>query len=434
MGLILKILIYLCLCAGVLCVREMSELPCQFTDEHVFLNNEGHTETQHIHREAMLQFGQKGDAPINPHAITFLVTGSKLDLRHYVEEVEAEELECELRRYSTEGIHVRWPVQGAQEYNHWFSCTLKHSKGRFTVTGFLRHPTDQPPSGQQDYRSWPAIGDRDILTTTVVMVVKTQTPSVKAGLGSQQKLHCQFAVDHKGPSFTVEWHRQHRGERSRLFSHNSRSGQTQGTGVGLKSLAGGDASYTVPFTKMTSEGTYICSVSVIPLFANLDINLHIEEPPRVSVNVGPILSLQVDEDKKVVCDAENYYPLDVEIVWYEQDPAASGQRVGAPLPKVLQNVLLSSHKHNQDKTYSVSAFFYLRASLKDSGRQFTCSVSHQSLRVPIKKSFILNVQEPTSLTFILIVSVVVVTLFILLFVMLNYLHTARKKSVEKKPY
>ena len=75
-----------------------------------------------------------------------------------------------------------------------------------------------------------------------------------------------------------------------------------------------------------------------------------------------------------------------------QDPAVSGQRVGAPLPKVLQNVLLSSHKHNQDKTYSLTAFFYLQASLRDSGKQFTCSVSHQSLRVPIKKSFILTVE------------------------------------------
>lgn len=108
------------------------------------------------------------------------------------------------------------------------------------------------------------------------MAIKTQTPLVKTGLGTEKKLHCQFAVDHKGPNFTVEWHRQHRGERVRLFSHSSLSGQTQGTGVGLKSLAGGDASYTLPFTKMSSEGTYICSLSVIPLFASLDINLQIE--------------------------------------------------------------------------------------------------------------------------------------------------------------
>lgn len=121
------------------------------------------------------------------------------------------------------------------------------------------------------------------------------------------------------------------------------------------------------------------------------------EPPRVSLNVGPTLTLQEDGEQKVICEAESYYPLDVEIVWYEQDPAVSGQRVGAPLPKVLENVLLSSHKHNQDKTFSLSAFFYLKASLRASGRQFTCSVSHQSLRVPIRKSFILTVEgERTS--------------------------------------
>lgn len=112
--------------------------------------------------------------------------------------------------------------------------------------------------------------------SVVAMVIKTESPSVKAGLSSKQKLHCQFALDHKGPNITVEWYWQYRGERTRLFSHTSRTGQTQGTGVGLKSLAGGDASYTIPFTKMSSEGTYICSVLVNPLFASLDINLRIE--------------------------------------------------------------------------------------------------------------------------------------------------------------
>lgn len=112
--------------------------------------------------------------------------------------------------------------------------------------------------------------------------------------------------------------------------------------------------------------------------------------------MGPVLSVLDGAEHKVVCEAENYYPLDVEIKWYEQDPAASGQRVGAPLPKMLQNILLSSHKHNQDMTYSLSGFFYLKASLEASGRQFTCSVSHKSLRMPIKKSFILQVEGESS--------------------------------------
>ncbi|XP_017289660.1 tapasin-related protein [Kryptolebias marmoratus] len=434
MSRLLKKLIYIFILSGVHCDQQIQWLSCQFTDEHVAKNLEGHTETQLIHRQAMLQFGQKGDAPLNPHTITFLIIGSKLDLRRYVDGVEAEQLECELRRYSTEGIHVHWPSQEAKEYNWWFTCTLKHSQGLFTVTGFLRHPSDHPPPGQQDYNKWPPIADTEKLTTTVAMVVKTQTPSVKATLGSEQKLHCQFSTDHRGANVTVEWHWQNRGERIKLFSHTSRTGKAQGSGVGLKALAGGDASYTLPFTKMKNEGSYICSVHVNPLLGNVEVNLHIEEPPRVSLNVGPILSLLEGSEHKVICEAENYYPLDVEIVWYEQDPAVSGQRIGAPLPKVLPNILLSSHKHNQDMTYSLSAFFFLQASLKVSERQFICSVSHRSLRMPIKKSFILKVEEPTSWMFILIVSFVILLLLAVLVVMLRYLHSARKPYAQKKPY
>uniref|UniRef100_A0A8C3A1U3 Si:ch211-108p6.4 n=1 Tax=Cyclopterus lumpus TaxID=8103 RepID=A0A8C3A1U3_CYCLU len=425
MSLMLKILGYLCLCAGVPCVHLVSWLPCQFTDERVFVNSDGHTETQHLHREAVLQFGPTGAAPLSPRAVTFLITGSKLDLRRFLEGAEAEHLDCELRRFSTEGLH--WPVQGGPGYNRWFSCTLRHARGLFTVTGFLRHPSDHPPMGQQDYHSWPAIGDGETLTTSVALIIKTQSPSVRAALGSQQKLHCQFAVDHRGPNVTVEWHRQHRGERTRLFSHAAHTGRSEGAGVSLRALAGGDASYSLPFAKITSEGTYICSVSVLPLFVSLDISLNIEEPPRVSLNVGPALSLQEGGEQKVSCDAEGYHPLDVEMVWYVEDPAVAGRRVGAPLPEVLQNVLLSSHKHNQDKTYSLTAFFYLQASPRDSGRRYTCSVSHQSLRVPVKKSFLLTVEEPRGWTGNLLLGLVAAALLVVLFKLLRHLNSGRKQ-------
>lgn len=109
-----------------------------------------------------------------------------------------------------------------------------------------------------------------------VVVIKTESPIVKVGLGAQKKLHCQFVIDHKAPNTIVEWHRQHHGEKNRLFSLTRSTGQIQGTGVDLKRLAGGDASYSLAFTKMSSQGTYICSVSVSPLFASQDINLQIQ--------------------------------------------------------------------------------------------------------------------------------------------------------------
>lgn len=434
MGLIFNILGYLYIFAGVQCVHQVPWLPCEFTDENVSVNREGHTETQLLHREAILQFGQKGDTPVNPHAVTFLVTRSKVNLQRYVEGQEADQLECKLRRYSTEGIHVYWPGQEGQDYNRWFVCTLRQTTGMFLVTVFLRHPSDQPPPGQQDYRRWPAIEDRETLTTTAAMVMKTQSPSVRTGLGSQVQLHCQFAIDHKGAQVTVEWQRQHRGERTKLFSHASHTGKSQGSGVAPKGLASGDASYSLPFTKTSSEATYICSVSVLPLLGTLDISLDIREPPRVSLNVGSALSLQEGGEQKITCEAEGYYPLDVDIVWHMQDPAVSGRRVGAPLPEVLQNVLFSSHRYNQDGTYSLTSFFYLKASLSHSGRQFTCSVSHQSLRTPIKKSFILTVEEPSSWMFSLTVGFFLVTLGVVLFLLLSHLHSAKQQSMQKKPY
>uniref|UniRef100_A0A669F5J3 Ig-like domain-containing protein n=1 Tax=Oreochromis niloticus TaxID=8128 RepID=A0A669F5J3_ORENI len=286
----LTIFIYWTLSAGVWSVHQFQWLPCSFIDERVFLNKDNHTETRLIHREAILQFGQKGDAPVNRNAITFLITRSKLDLLQYVEGWRQRQLKCELHRYSTEGGYVRWPVLGAREYNHCLPAS-SDTAGASSPSPASSAPLRPASPRRPDYQKWPPIPNREVLTTTVAMVIKTQTPSVKARLKFQQKLHCQFDVDHKGAKVTVEWHKQHHGERTKLFSYNRRTGQTQGSGVGLRAFAAGDASYTLASTMISSEGTYICSVSVNPLFARVDINLQIEEPPHVSLNVGPSLSL-----------------------------------------------------------------------------------------------------------------------------------------------
>ncbi|XP_054650457.1 tapasin-related protein-like isoform X2 [Dunckerocampus dactyliophorus] len=421
--------LFLFLCAGVQCGHQLSWLPCKFSDHRVLTNNEGARDVQQKERNAMLQFGHKDDTPINPDAITFLITESKLDLQSYLEDGDADHIDCVIHRSSADP-DVKWPGQKSHEYNCWFSFTLTHRDSLFTVSGVLRYPSEHPPSGEETARNWPVIEDRETLFTTAAMIMKTQTPSVTSGLGFQKKLHCQFAVDHKRPNVTVRWHQQHYTD---IFSHASHSGKTKGTGVDLRKLASGDLSYTLPFTKVLHAGTYTCSASVLPLFISLNIILQIQESPQVSLSVAPTLTLQEGEQKKVVCEAENYYPLDVHIVWSERDPEVSSQRVGAPLPKVLKNLLLSSHKHNTDKTFSLSGFFYLQASLEQSGRQFTCTVSHQSLRMPIKKSFILIVEEPSSLLFILTVCGFVVLLLVTLYFALSYLHQAKERLLAK-PY
>ncbi|KAM8854519.1 tapasin-related protein-like [Synchiropus picturatus] len=424
MSLAFKLFVYLCYCAGVQCIHHLTWLPCKFTDERMFVNTEGQHETELQHRDSMLQFGKAGDPPVNPQAVTFLATGSKLELRRYLDSAGADNLDCELRRFRTENTSVLWPGLDPQEFSSWFKCTLKHTKELFTVVAFLRFPSSLPPAGE-DHRNWPAISDGQMLTTTVTMVMKTETPLVQKGLGLPVTLHCQFVVDHKRPKVSVEWILQRRGERRKLFS----SGETEGTGVDRKSLSRGVASYEVPYTKINLEGTYMCSVSVAPLSGTVDVGLQMFEAPRVSLSVTSPVIVPEGSEHKFSCQAENYYPLDVEFTWTETDPAVSAQRVGAPLPKTLKNVLLSSHRNNAGGTYTLSAFFYIQATRQHSGKQFTCIVNHKLQRLPIKKNFVLIVEEPSSWGFYLVVTVILLSSLGLLFIMLPYLYQGESSTV-----
>lgn len=108
------------------------------------------------------------------------------------------------------------------------------------------------------------------------MLVLTSTPSVQVGLLKEQTLHCQFAVDHKSPDVTVEWKLQRRGERTLIFSHASRSGKSQGSGVSVRTLGTGNASLRIPLITQSNEGTYMCSVLIPPLYGSSDIILNIQ--------------------------------------------------------------------------------------------------------------------------------------------------------------
>ncbi|CAL8350333.1 unnamed protein product [Lota lota] len=436
MGVFVKLFICMYLFGVVHSEKQVSWLACKFIDEHVFVNAESHRETEFHPRDAMLQFGQAGDTPVNPHTITFMITASKVDLRSYMVGGSPDDLECEIRRYSMKGIQLRWPSQGAREYDLWFTCTIKHPEDSFVFTGYLRHTPSQPPSGLEDYDSVPPIGDREIIAASASMVLHARSVAMKVGLRSEQKLHCQFAVDHRGPNFKVTWRAQIKGDWVELYSHDSHSGVTRGSGVSRKGLlTAGDATLSIPFVKISSEGKYVCAVSVLQLDASLDVALHVSESPSVSLNVGPELVLEAGAEQKVVCEAEGYYPLDVEMEWYQEPPGEpAGYRVGAPLPIKLHNVLHSSHRHNREGTFALSAFFYYRAALQDNGRRFTCRVMHGSLRNPIRKSFTLLVHEPTSWMFYLAVGSVLVIFLIMIFQMLRCLHTAHQESRKSKPY
>ncbi|XP_062408064.1 tapasin-related protein [Sardina pilchardus] len=403
-------------------------LPCQFVDEYFVTNEEGHRETKYHHRDAGLQFGQLGDSLVHSELVTFLVTASKVDMRRYVKG-GVDTLQCEVRRHSTDGILMRWPGLGAQEHDVWFTCTLRHTEGLFVITTFLRHSPSVPSGVQPDSEQRISVADKDTISTTAVMVVLTNTPSVDVGLMKEQTLNCEYAVDHKSAHLTVEWRLQRRGDRTKIFSYSSRTSKSEGSGVSMKALSRGDASLKVPLTKHASEGTYICSVYVPPLYGSHDINLHIMEPPRVSLSVSSELSLVEGAEQKVVCEATGYYPLDVHIEWLKESLNPGSSR----MPDVLKNVMFSSHRHHLDSTYSLSAFFLLKPTLQDSGYRYTCRVSHVALRVPIRKTFSLSVTEESSALGYMVAVGFILAMIGILYVLLSKLHSVREAN-KRKPY
>ncbi|KAK6323168.1 hypothetical protein J4Q44_G00055070 [Coregonus suidteri] len=364
--------------AGVLGFLQVQRLRCRLTDEAVWTNAEGHIETKNIYRDAVLQFDNSGNSALLSDSITFLVAASKVDMRKFVEG-PVDRLQCDIHRYSKGMSRVRWPSLGGKEHDIWFTCTLRHTAGLFNITTFLRvTPATAMSAHQPDFLSWLTIGVKEKISASAVMVLMTRSPSVRVGLQKETTLHCQFAVDHKVPHLTVEWHlQQHGGHRTKLFSYSSSTRQTEGSGVAVKGIAGGDASLTVPHTEVSSEGTYVCSVRVPPLNGSVDIALHVIERPRVS------LTTEEEQIPRVVCNAEVFYPLDVEIDLFKE--TSSGQ-----LPEKLEDVTHCSHHKHHDGTYSVTASVRLRPSPQDSGcAMYSCRVSHVSLRgLYIHKSII----------------------------------------------
>ncbi|XP_023830225.1 tapasin-related protein isoform X2 [Salvelinus sp. IW2-2015] len=311
--------------AGVLGFLQVQWLRCRLTDEYVWTNAEGHVETNNSYRDAVLQFDNSGNSAMLSDSITFLVAASKVDMRKFVEG-PVDRLQCDIHRYSKGISRVRWPSLGGTAHDIWFTCTLRHTAGLYNITSFLRvTPATTMSAHQPDFFSWLTIGVKEKISASAVMVLMTRSPSVRVGLQKETTLHCQFAVDHKVPHLTVEWHLQRHGERrTKLFSYSSSS-----------------------------------------------------EPPDVS------LTTKEEQIPSVVCEANGFYPLDVEIDLFKE--TSSGQR-----PEKLGNVLHSSHLQHHDGTHSLAAFVRLRPSPQDSGCAiYSCRVSHVSLQgLYIHKSII----------------------------------------------
>ncbi|CAH2219803.1 tapasin-related -like [Pelobates cultripes] len=192
-------------------------------------------------------------------------------------------------------------------------------------------------------------------------------------------------------------------------------------------LPKGDASILVRNVDLENQGVYSCSVTVNSLYGYQKIHLDIVESPVVHVNAESLV-LEEGEEKKLLCAASHYYPLDVDIEWLREDHRQSF------LPIRIQNIMHSSHKHNIDGTYSISGFFMFKATPKDNGVTFTCRVEHLSLTHAIRKSVMITVTGSSrwSLEDWPLLALIAMFIVILLY-LAKYLYTGTNSS-KPKPY
>ncbi|OXB79106.1 UNVERIFIED_CONTAM: hypothetical protein H355_005982, partial [Colinus virginianus] len=386
-------------------LRRSLQLPCVFEMRKTIpLSNE--TETVLLDVRLQLPAAGRPQAERLPADTlpSFVVQEPSVDVLQYTDE-DTDMLDCRISPYPTANAQILWPGRELRAHgpDTWFTCTIKHTAGKYAATAFLvqgHGDREHQPAGQLHQ------GIAEQTRVSAVLAVRTRPPRVRSALGSDAALDCAFAADPR-LSAAARWALRRSGRRERRIATSS------GGRAELSTEPRGNATLLLRRVEIGDEGTYICAVQAAGLELEQAVQLQVTERPTVTVNVNS-LSLVEGEQQKLVCDIRNYYPADIHAQWL-CEPRGAGQ-----LPNTVPNVLTSSHRQSSNGTYSSSRFFLLTATLRDNGRTYTCRVEHASLRAPIRRSVTVAVREATSTTWLLLL--LLLSLAVCLVAALHRLH------------
>ncbi|KAJ8392900.1 hypothetical protein AAFF_G00071040 [Aldrovandia affinis] len=307
-----------------------------------------------------------------------------------------QEVTCEISRYfphgSEEGTELAYFIGSVQLEGGGISLTLvlrtlpPMAEGEEPVASPLLHSKLELPLSQSG-----------TLLTELVFVVFSRSQSLTAPLGGEALLDCGFKQQDPFPvgAMGLEWRLQHKGSGRRVLEmraveaeepmvHVDRNGSTVDT---ARVLEQGDVSLSLEKLKVSDEGMYICAVTTGLFQVQQVIQLHVTQPPLVSLSVDKVI-FQNKLPQKVSCHCERYYPLDVQVEWMSLPPSEK-----EPI-SLTQNSSLSSHRQYSDGTFSLSSFLTLHPSALPPGTTVTCLVSHRSLDMPVSISLEVSAPEP----------------------------------------
>ncbi|XP_007483741.2 tapasin [Monodelphis domestica] len=238
-----------------------------------------------------------------------------------------------------------------------------------------------------------------VTLATAVLTVLTRSPATVVRPTKKATLDLSFtywppnsgrAPSSLGPPpFGLEWRRQHRGTGQLLLAVTPGLGsQALGSPEGAVAFAtwdeegvegpwNGNGTLLLPAVQLSQEGTYLATVHLPHLQAQVALELKVQKPPKVTLSPSPIVwAYPGQAPPELLCLISHFYPPEeLNVTWEfhssigERSKVAGGQ------------AWCSSYRYHPDGMVSISA--YLRppsVKVEQHGSHYVCRVHHPSLQ------------------------------------------------------
>ncbi|XP_069841540.1 tapasin [Dendropsophus ebraccatus] len=283
------------------------------------------------------------------------------------------------------------------------SCEITHHLPQETSLDWARSLTEEkrsPPSlgktwytvaarNEQDGRGVSFVlgplGDKKDHFSVSLAVYSVST--IHAQLGKPLTIPCGMWRGHQ-PRFAVEWRHRAMGLGSLLYAYDGWKDKVEehvpNCHLNFSALhSDGDASLLIENVDTSLEGTLLCTGYLPYLRAQREIQMVVTGKPQVTLQPSPLFA-RPGEEVTLTCDVSHFHPLEISVDFFVQ-------LSGEPHPTLLSGSSLSAHTHNQDGTYSITAYQYMVASSDLNGARYICKVNHVSAPKGISASRTLKV-------------------------------------------
>ncbi|XP_068116559.1 uncharacterized protein [Hyperolius riggenbachi] len=159
-----------------------------------------------------------------------------------------------------------------------------------------------------------------------------------------------------------------------------------GSYMDVEEILKGNAELHLPNAQFSDDGEYTCSVTNTPRFGLGKNFLQVSAQPSVTP-IPPVVEIELDAEKSVMCEVTGVYPVTVLIRWVqysEQPPSCMALEKGT---------CTADPVINSDGTFNITSQLTLNPGKKDDGKKYSCIVTHRSLVDKIVRNFTLTVTE-----------------------------------------